>query len=50
MFDGDIVKKKFPLKKIIDVEMFWPRQSPKQSQRQSWTYKMFTKFVFWKKP
>ena len=36
MFDGEIVKK-IPLKKNLDVDNFWLRQSPKQSQRQSWT-------------
>ena len=32
MFDGEIVKKKFPYKKILDGETFWPRQSPKTVQ------------------
>ena len=32
MFDGEIVKKKFPYQKILDGETFWPRQSPKQSK------------------
>ena len=31
MFDGEIVKEKFPLKEILDVDNFCPRQSPKQS-------------------
>ena len=39
MFDGEIVKKKFPFKKILDLENFGPRQSPQQGPKQSWTYK-----------
>ena len=32
MFDGEIVKTKFPFEKN-----FGPRQSPRQGPRQSWT-------------
>ena len=42
MFDGEIVKKKFPYKKVLDGETFWPRQSPKQSKAESKTVQ--TKF------
>ena len=27
MFDGEMVKRNFPLKKILDLENFGPRQS-----------------------
>ena len=37
MFDGEIVKKNFPFKKILDLEIFGPKQSPRQGPRQSWT-------------
>ena len=38
MFDGEIVKKNFPFKKILDLErIFGPRQSTRQGPRQSWT-------------
>ena len=37
MFDGEIVKKKFPYKKILELENFWPRQIPKQSKAESKT-------------
>ena len=33
MFDGEIVKKKFPFKKKFGQKIFGPRQDP----RQSWT-------------
>ena len=29
MFDGEIVKKKFPLKKILDLESFWSKTKSK---------------------
>ena len=38
MFDGEIVKKKFPLKKILDLENFHqkgPRKSPRKSPRKN---------------
>ena len=37
MFDGEIVKKKFPFKKNFGLKTFGPRQSPRQGLRQSWT-------------
>ena len=36
MFDGEIVKKKIPLKQNnLDIANFWPRQSPIQSPKKS---------------
>ena len=29
MFDGEIVKKNFPLKKILDLENFWSKTESK---------------------
>ena len=29
MFDGEIVKKKFPFKKILDLENFWSKTESK---------------------
>ena len=47
MFGGEIVKKKFPLKKHLDLEkIFGPRQSPTQGPSQIWTWKIFTKNFF----
>ena len=37
MFDGEIMKKKFTLKKFLDVDNFCPRQSPRLSPKQSLT-------------
>ena len=37
MFDGEIVKEKFPLKIFWDVDNFYPRHSPKQSSTESKT-------------
>ena len=47
MFDGEIVKKKFPLKKILDLENCWSQTESKTKS----TWKIFTqKFFFCKKP
>ena len=37
MFDGEIVKKNSHFKKFWTWKIFGPRQSLRQSQRQSWT-------------
>ena len=36
MFGGEIVKKNFPLKNILDLENF-QQKSPRKGPRKSWT-------------
>ena len=49
MFDGVIVKKKFPFKKILDLENFWSKTKLENFHQFSFFFFFFF-FFFCKKP
>ena len=51
MFDGEIVKKIFSLKKILDLENFWSKTESKTRSKTKLDLENFhQKFFFCKKP
>ena len=51
MFDGEIVKKNFPFKKILDLENFWSKTESKTRSKTKLDLENFHQnFFFCKKP
>ena len=49
MFDGEIVKKYFPLKEILDLEIFWSRTESKTRSKTKLDLENFHQKIFFAK-